>query len=247
MKYVFYIILSFAWDSCYAQLPPIDTDRPDQTESVNTIPVRWLQFEAGFGFQKNDDKEREYLLPSILTKYGITKNIELRLITTLQSLKTSSERAEPGISPVQIGTKIRLWKEHKYLPQASLIYQAELPFLSSQNKKVKNAAHEVVGLLQHSLTSKTALGANMGVAWQTGQATFFYTLSPGVTFSEKWYGYIEVFGSFSKQQIPQHNIDGGIAFYLNPNTKIDVSSGFGIAGEAPLYYIALGFSVRFKP
>lgn len=59
----------------------IDTDRPDQTESAYTLPKHWLQFETGFNFQKNATDNYEFLNPTLLSKYGLTRKIEFRVIT----------------------------------------------------------------------------------------------------------------------------------------------------------------------
>ncbi len=53
----------------------IDTDRPDQTESVFLVPKHFIQSEAGFTFTKLTTDEHEFLIPTLLSKYGITKNV----------------------------------------------------------------------------------------------------------------------------------------------------------------------------
>jgi hypothetical protein len=88
MKLFYTIIFSLLSATSFSQvdsteIPPIDTDRPNQTESVNTVPKKWLQFEAGFDYQKNDDVSQKFLLPTLLNKYGLSNRIELRLITTI--------------------------------------------------------------------------------------------------------------------------------------------------------------------
>jgi hypothetical protein len=78
------------------------------------------------------------------------------------------------------------------------------------------------------------------------EATWIYTFAPGINLSEKWYGYVEAFGFISKINKPQHSLDGGIAYYISNDLKVDLSSGFGISKEAPDWYIAIGASFRFK-
>ena len=41
--------------------------------------------------------------------------------------------------------------------------------------------------------------------------------------------YAEVFGFILKNELPQHNLDGGIAYYLTNDLKVDISGGFGIS------------------
>ncbi len=93
-----------------AQADKIDTDRPDQTESVVTVPKNWLQIETGLLLQKNSIEEREYLLPTALTKFGLTKTFELRLISTLKKIRLPAS-AYSCLEPIEIGGKINLLEE----------------------------------------------------------------------------------------------------------------------------------------
>ncbi|MBP6432776.1 MAG: transporter [Ferruginibacter sp.] len=41
-------------------------------------------------------------------------------------------------------------------------------------------------------------------------------------------------------------MDGGLAYFVNNNFKLDVSSGFGISKAAPDWYFTVGGSIRFN-
>lgn len=51
------------------EIPPIQTDRPDQTETPNLVPAKHFQLESGFNYEKVDNAENNYLYPTILWKY----------------------------------------------------------------------------------------------------------------------------------------------------------------------------------
>src|SRR5215212_6226634 len=109
MKYCVILLLIAHCSFVYAQPAPIDTDRPDLTESAVLVPVKWLQFEAGFSYQKNDRTENEYLTPSLLSKYGLLKCLELRLITSLisnTSTTTLGRVRQSGLDVVEVGAKV---------------------------------------------------------------------------------------------------------------------------------------------
>ena len=238
--------------SIYAQSDPIDTDRPDQTESAFTVPKNWLQMEAGFGFQKNNKSSKEISIPTLLTKYGISHKIELRLITTLISNADISQPSgieyKTGLEPVEIGAKISLWEEKKWIPKTSLIFHFAIPAFASKANKINSIVPNFRFSLQNSIAKNITVGYNIGAEWDgenTGP-TYIYTLSPGFNFAKRWYAYIEAFGGIKKHEPSQHNIDGGLAYYISKNYKIDISSGFGITKAAPDWYVALGFSARFK-
>jgi subtilisin family serine protease len=237
---------------CHAQVEKIDTDRPDQTESAVTVPKKWLQFEFGFGKQVNNSNENEFQHPTLLSKYGISKGIELRLITTVQTNTNFdnllAKEKETGLSPVEVGAKIALWKEKKFLPKTSLLFHVAIPGLASKKFRAEKLAPNFRFSMQHTVSDVIGIGYNLGAEWDgfSNEATWVYTFAPGFNISEKWYGYVEAFGSISKNNKPEHNADAGVAYYINRDFKVDLSSGFGISKAAPDWYIAVGASFRFK-
>lgn len=240
-----------AWQEAIAQPEKIDTDRPDQTESPYTVPKKWIQFEAGFNRQQTNAKEKEYLLPTLLSKYGITNKIECRLITTgLLTTEKNPGTAKTenifGLEPVEIGTKISLWEERKWIPKTSVIMHLGIPGLASKNYKAKHLAPSLVMTLQNSLTKNIALGYNLGVNWDGFSTTpnWTYTLAPGFNIGQKWYSYIEIFGSVAAHEQPEHSLDAGLAYFPDNNLKIDISAGKGISSSSPNWYMAIGFSCR---
>jgi len=75
---------------------------------------------------------------------------------------------------------------------------------------------------------------------------YVYTLTTGFNLGENWYAYIEAFGSAWKSESPEHSVDGGLAYYINDDFKVDISSGFGINKKAQDNYVAVGTSFRFN-
>jgi Putative MetA-pathway of phenol degradation len=238
--------------SCFAQPGKIDADRPDQTEGAVTMPKKWIQFEPGFGKQRTNPTENEYQHPTLLSKYGITKKIEFRLITTISTITDYRDplhkQKETGLSPVEVGTKIALWEEKKLLPKTTLLAHLVIPKLASKNLQANKLAPNFRLSMQHSISKVVGLGYNLGAEWDgySNEPTWIYTFSPGFNIGENWYTYIEAFGSISKQNAPEHNIDTGIAYFVNNDLKLDLSGGFGISEAAPDWYIAIGASFRFK-
>ena len=49
-----------------------------------------------------------------------------------------------------------------------------------------------------------------------------------------------------KNETASHTIDGGFAYYITNNTKLDISAGKGLSAASMDYYIALGASFRFS-
>lgn len=232
------------------QIEKIDTDRPDQTESVFTVPKGYFQAELGFTKEYSKGKNFDLTHPVALLKYGL-KKFEFRVETVLHSSYTQMVPGSKwigGLDPVEVGFKVQLFDEKKILPKTSLITHIGIPGLASKQFKSNHLAPSFVFTMQNSLTNKINLGYNAGIRWGgfTSTPLWLYTLANGYDLGDKWYAYAEVFGIFQKNELPQHSIDGGIAYYINPDMKVDISAGAGISSTAPKKYFALGFSFRIK-
>ncbi|GAB2821527.1 transporter [Ferruginibacter profundus] len=242
-----------------AQVEKIDTDRPDQTESAFTVPKKWVQFESGFlkEVDKGPDdrfyKVKDILFqhPSLLSKYGVSKRLELRLITDFVTYKSTQNSSvietKTGIDNVQFGAKLNFFNEKGLRPKTSLIAHYNFGGLRTIYKDTKDGFNFRF-TMQHTISEKIALGYNLGMEWDRfGEpGAYSYTFAPGFNLSEKWYAYVEAFGFIRKNEKPENSIDGGIAYYVTDNFKIDASAGFGLNKKAPDYYFAVGTSFRFK-
>ncbi|MEP6926542.1 MAG: transporter [Ginsengibacter sp.] len=225
----------------------IDTDRPDQTESPVTINKKWIQIEHGFNVKR--DNETSILGSSTLFRYGLIKNLELRLETDfIYTPSTNLSPATIKLQPIVLGTKISLWEEEKWIPKTSLLIGAGIPFLAARSFKNFNAQPRIKLAFQNTISQTISWGYNAGVEWdgQNSSPYYIYTFSNGIDFSKKLHGFLEVFGSVNKNDLPQHNFDTGFSFLVNNNCKIDFSTVAGLTKSAPDWSIALGISVRFN-
>lgn len=234
----------FSFCSNAQTIEPLQADRPDQTETPALVPKGMFQVETGFTVEKNDDT-KTYTVPSILWKYGVNDNFELRLITEFVSEKTEPETIS-GFVPVLIGCKIKISEEKGILPKTSFIGHIALPNLASTDFKLDYFAPEFRFAMQHSLTEKMSFSYNLGAEWDgfSPEPTFIYTSSLGYSITEKLGSYIELFGFAPQKQTAYHNFDGGITYLVNANFMVDVSAGVGLTEMAPDHYIAFGFSFR---
>jgi hypothetical protein len=237
-----------------AQIEKIDTDRPDQTESVFIVPRKYIQIEAGFVAEKQNIYFHNYTAPTILSKYGLSKKTEFRLITEYEASNSKLYTiGETSITtPLQLGFKTALWEEKGLLPKTSFIFHTALQNIdySGQNgsRTTKEIACNYRLTLQNTITKNIGLGYNIGMEWERMSETpaYVYTIATGFNLGEKWYTYVEAFGAFVKNEAPDNNLDAGIAYYVTDNFKLDISAGIGISENAPPNYFAVGVSFRFK-
>lgn len=83
-RFIGLLILTTLNNVIYAQ--EIVADRPDQTESSTTVPIKSFQMEFGFG-SENYNNETFLLIPSALFRYGLSNNVELRFAEQVVGFK----------------------------------------------------------------------------------------------------------------------------------------------------------------
>jgi len=241
-------ILFLAAEQLAAQeIAPIQTDRPDQTECPFTVPVRHFQMETGFSFERINKEDKSFAHPSVLYKYGISNFVELRLITEFITEKIRGKNTG-GLQPVTLGFKTNIAKEKGLLPVISFIGHLTIPFFATQKFKATYYAPAFRFTMQHTLSKKLSLGYNLGAEWdgETAIPAFIYTVTTGYAISDKVGTYAELYGFAPQKSTADHRFDCGISYLLKTNMLIDISGGFGLTGNAPDYYGALGFSFRLK-
>lgn len=230
-----------------AQSPgPIQTDRPDQTETPYTVPVNHFQMETGLSFEQTDPDVQSFSDPSILFKYGLNDHFELGIITEFATLKTKETIS--GLTPITLRFKEKITDEKGLLPITSFIGYLSVPNWASKEFKSTYFAPAFRFTMQHTLSQKFTLSYNLGAEWngETPEPAFIYTLTTGYSISDKFGAYVEVYGFAPQSSKADHRFDGGLNFLLKENILLDISGGAGITENAPDYYMALGFSFRLK-
>jgi hypothetical protein len=229
------------------ELPSIQTDRPDQTESPFIVPIHYLQFEAGLSYEKVSDDATEIVAPTVLSRFGINDHFELRLITEYLIGKVGQEKFS-GINPIALGFKTRLFEEKGIIPVTSFMAHIAIPKLASRDYKSTYFAPDFRFTMQHTISKKQSLSYNLGAEWdgETAEPAFIYTLTTGYSFSEKMGGYIEFYGFIPQIEKPDHRFDAGLTYLFNPDNQLDFSGGVGLSTLSPHYFVSLGYSLRFK-
>jgi hypothetical protein len=245
-RYIIALVGIFFAREIFAQeLSPIQTDRPDQTETPYTVPSRHFQMETGFSFEHTNDSITTITHPSILFKYGVNDHFELRLITEIERVR-SGESVMAGLLPVTFGLKVNLMQEDGIIPITSFIGHLSAPTLASKCQLATYFAPAFRFTMQHSLSDAFSLGYNLGAEWdgESAEPIFIYTLTTAYSLSESIGAYVELYGFAPQNSRADHRLDGGISFLLQNNMLLDISGGVGLTPNAPKYYGAIGFSFR---
>lgn len=225
------------------------TDRPDQTESSSTVPKKSLQIESGLLLkfaEEGDLSVREFAIPTTLFRYGITNGIELRVSNQYINIKEKNTSNEiSGISDLEIGTKVRIYKKEDSKTEVAFLSHLVLP------TGTKEVSFEKVGTINklavsHELSDHIGLGYNVGYSYLGFDNGFFtYSLALGIGVTEKVGMYVEVYGNIGLLDEHLTNMDAGITYLLKDNFQLDFSFGTGI--NYTMNYLSAGFSWNIAP
>jgi hypothetical protein len=243
-----FFLMFFPFMSSFCQdLPPIQLDRPDQTECSYITPLRYIQIENGFSIENVDDEHQILTYPSSLWKYGVNEKLELRLVTEVVAEKNNGTISN-GILPITVGFKVALSEEKGILPKTSFIGHLTTSKLGSVVYRTTYFLPAFRFTMQHTLSKKIGLAYNLGAEWkgETGEPTYINTLTTGLSLTEKLGCYAEIYGFIPSHSQADHRLDAGFTYLITNNLITDISGGVGITPNAQKNYLAFGISYRFK-
>ncbi|HEY5686677.1 MAG TPA: transporter [Yeosuana sp.] len=224
----------------------IITDRPDQTESSSTIEKGSLQIETGIllGFTEDDFiSDRQVLAPTTLFRYGITKGLELRVLSQFESLKDQNTSQKiSGISDLEIGTKIQLFKRENINTEIAFLSHIILP---TGSKYLTNDKFGTINKLSisHELNDTMNIGYNGGYDYfGEGKGNLTYSVALGISITDTFGLYMEPYGNLVEFDVHEASFDAGITYLLKDNVQLDFSFGTGI--NHTMNYLSLGFSIN---
>jgi len=241
--------------------PPLVTDRPDVTESSETVARGRVQIEAGYSFVKFelDDESLEIsAFPSTLVRVGVDPRVELRF----EWLGYLSERREEGgirtddsgPGNTALGAKIKLREERGAAPQLALLADAVLPTGSKALRTERiDPALRIAG--SNTLSDRLSVGYNLGLAAlsledDTGEVGTYgigrYSAALGIGISERWGTFVEFFGFIpvSGPDATIHSFDAGFTYLSSKTVQLDISGGVGLNRSADDWFVGAGFSIR---
>ncbi len=237
---IFICLLPFG--ATYSQT--ILTDRPDQTEGSSTVPKGSVQIESGVLIAYTGeglDKERQLLAPTTLFRVGLTKGIELRLLSQFESVKDFRfGQTFNGISDLEIGTKIQIFKKEENSSEVALLSHLVIP--TGTDVLTNNVVGTINKLsISHVVNENFGIGYNLGYNYfGEGNGDFTYTLAFGIGINDKLSVYFEPYGEIANFEAHFSSFDAGFTYLVQDNLQLDFSFGTGI--NYNMNYLSLGCS-----
>lgn len=230
--------------TCTVSGQQIQTDRPNETESPNTISPDHLQVESGFSFEQ-EEGEKTYEIPEIVLRYGIFKNAEFRIESAL-SLQHDHEEESRGIKPVVIGVKYHLIDHKGIVPDISLLGRLSIPWMADHSLQEEKYSPEIRLLAQYSVAKSAHLGYNLGVHWlsDTAKAEYIYTISGDYAVTKKIKLVAEIYGLAESNHHAHNTADVAFLYVLNQKVQLDFITGSGIMHANSEKFAELGLSFK---
>lgn len=268
MKTLFFVILFYSFfnaqnlisqsgdissGSDITSVSDLSTDRPDQSESPYIVDKGYFQIESGIVTENDepadDIKYSAVTIPTILMRYGLAKNVELRAgIEVINSKLTimNTSFKENGLGPLTLGTKIKLFTEKNSTPETALILSINVPFKESSAFQSDYAGTEFRFAMSNTLSKRVSLSYNLGAEFGAGSrgATGIYSASLGYRILNQLAVFAELYGFLPQKTSPDHRFDAGFTYLVLKNVQLDASFGFGLSKKSPDFFIGGGVSVR---
>ena len=230
-------------------VPPLITDRPDFTESAQTVPRGMTQIEGGVTFERSG-RDKTTTIGETLIRIGAGNSAEIRVGVPSYLTQRGSGAKADGFDNAFLGAKFALVKRENF--PISVLVGTTLPTGSREVTSRELNAEAV-------LASETALSDKIGLAFNLGYgrpnegvgrfSQFFGSASFGFAILDRVGAYAEVF-AFNKDERGGQSkqfVDGGFTYAANPNLQFDIRAGLGIANDVngPDYFTGVGITQRF--
>lgn len=247
------VFTSICWSQETETTPEMITDRPDATESPNTVPAGYFQVETGSFYESFEDgavKSEVYAYNTTLLRFGVLDNVELRLGWNFEEVRTSFngqqlDNVASGLSPLLAGMKVEVTEEKGLLPEIGLLGHLYLPFSAATDYRPETTGVDFRFSFAHTLSEKSSLAYNLGAQWvdDSPEAAYVYTLVYGYSVSSKIGLYAELYGDLPEDNRANHLWDAGVTYLISPSFQLDATVGSSIT-EGQDILLSAGVSFR---
>lgn len=236
MKIIYHLLFIFSLfisaNSAIAQVESINTDRPDQSDGVYTIPKNIFQLENGITIAK------QTVINNLMLRYGLTPSTEIRLL-----LDVGKEFENKGLLPISLSFKQRIIEQKEIIPAMTLVGYVAFEQLASKDFKGNKLPFEIKMAFENEINDKFSIGYNLGTSNQFKNLNLSAALGYNIT--DKISTFVEYFSTLSKNG-NEHNIDTGIMYVINPKLQIDIAYAQPIYGLENKPFGTIGIAYSFQ-
>ncbi|HSN87869.1 MAG TPA: transporter, partial [Thermoanaerobaculia bacterium] len=236
---------------------PLITDRPDFTESTDTVPLGHFQLEGGFTSTRVDDEDSRSL-GELLLRVGLSDRLEARIGAGSHTRIDGPGGDVSGYEDPSLGVKIRLSPETEMLPPlrptVALILATSVPVGDDELTSDEWVPEAKLGF-SWALTERFGLATNLNWAYPPGGGgggddrfhQFSGSLSGALSFTDRIGGYLEYFGFTEEEEggPGTHYLNTGVTYLISNDLQLDLRYGRGLNDPDPDDFVGIGASVRW--
>jgi len=233
---------------------PLVSDRPDFTESPETVAPGRFQLEAGYTFTRRGD-DKQHALGELLLRVGLWQQIELQVGGNSYVWLDSPDGDADGFEDLSLGVKIKLVEGSEQFeltrPTVGVIIATTLP-TGADDLGEDEPQPEFILAMAWDLSERFSLASNLNYAYASEDGDRFHQFSGSLVLeyqlTERWGTYIEYFGFVPESDNGPNEsfFDGGLTYLVNDNLQLDASAGVGVFnGRSPDYFTGFGVSWRW--
>lgn len=232
---------------CFAQeeLPTVVSDRPGNTWGTDVTPFHKLVWDNGFGYESSPDGARTMTLNTTILRYGIFKNMELRVGTDFLMYKDSGAMESTfGISPLTVGTKIKVFDGSGVLPSIGLLAELASPHVGSKDLLPSHLSPSMYLLFEHTVTDWLGICYNVGEQWdgESATPTTFLAFSLNFSINDNVGAFVETYNYIHPEDENQYMTELGLTWLVSRRVQLDIEGDFDLKNIGKYYAIGCGVS-----
>lgn len=231
----------------------IITDRPDFTESTQTVPRGRMQLESGIT-QTRRGGVRDLAFGEFLLRVAAGSRGEWRFGINSYAVQRGGGTRAAGKDDLSLGYK-RVLRDPAVTcvttPRVSVIVGTSVPGGAKAFRETKWQPGAKL-LLGWDLNQKLGLAANLNYDYASEAGQRFHQIgtsaSLGYSITNRTGAFLETYAFFpgSAGGPDEKFVDTGLTYLLNDDFQLDARVGFGVNnGVGPDYFIGVGASRRF--
>lgn len=235
---------------------PLNTDRPDRTESPYSVPLGWLQIESDLvsrgHLDAGDESVTSTSIASFNAKYGVTPRLDLQFVF---SPWVHAHLAGPGIDQTTDETgqaglraKFNLFGNDTEGSAAGLLPFVFVPTRGSPI--LDRATWGILAPVTIGATEHASLSSMLGATrvdnddwWMIASASL------GTAITEQLGGFLETYvarAGFKSDALDDVTIDAGVTFAPGDNWQLDTGVYYGVTDDTERWRVFVGASVRWS-
>ena len=223
-------------------------DRPGFTNGSDTVVPGRVQVEGGFSRTKYSADSGSGQVtdgPQTLVRAGLDPKLEVR-VTLPDYLWPSG--GQSGFGDGGVGVRYKFYQSKDGSTKLSLTPSLTIPVRSA----VTTSGHVDPSLTLSGQTvsgSRWGLSSNLSLAYPTisGKRITNFTATGQVTYqvSSPFVIFADAYDDLPREGPPASIVDGGLTYRLSSSVQLDLETGRGLGGAAPVQFYGGGFAIRF--